>query len=289
MVKLSVVVASVSGLEYLERCLSAMQMQEGDVDAEVIVADGIGPEVAESVKQAYPNVTMLALDKGKSIQDLRSIGIAASSGEIIAITEDHCIPAPNWFASIARAHALHREYAIGGVVENGAKNRLVDWAVFFCEYSNFVPPMKLGIARDLPGPNVSYKGTARTIMKPLIQTGYWETFVHQRLRSMGYELLVDPSLVVTHREHFTLRGFVRERYNYSRAFAAQRVRSEGGWRARCYVALAPVLPPVLLVRIARRVVSRKYHRLRFCACLPYLALFTLAWAAGEMVGSAVLD
>ena len=38
-----------------------------------------------------------------------------------------------------------------------AGKRLIDWAVYICEYGKFMLPFPAGQAADLPGPNVSYK------------------------------------------------------------------------------------------------------------------------------------
>ena len=113
----SVVIASVNGASYLDLCLAALGRQRGDVPAEVVVADCCGPSTRELVAREYPAVRFLSFDRRLPIPELRAIGIAHSRGELVAVTEDHCIPAEDWFERIVAAH--RGPYAaVGGAVEN---------------------------------------------------------------------------------------------------------------------------------------------------------------------------
>lgn len=283
---LSVVIASINGRQYLSECLKALHFQAGDIEAEVIVADCVGQSVADYVRTNYPEVHLITFGEPRSVAELRAAGILAARGSIVAITEDHCIPASDWYESVCRAHALYAGPAIGGAVDNAATERLVDWAVFFCEYSNFVSPLPAGIVHDLPGPNVSYKRNTLEAMEESIRDGYWETFLHARLEAQGHRLWSDPSVKVLHRKYFRFRDFMAERYHYARAFAGNRNSVISPGRRLFYLGFAALLPPLLIARIGRRVWSRKHHRVLFLAALPYLTAFMLAWSAGELAGYA---
>lgn len=283
--QLSVVVASVNGQPYITSCLDALARQE-EVVGEVIVADCVGPEVTEFVRSAHPSVRLLAFEEPKSVPELRAAGIAAARAEIISITEDHCIPPPDWFRAIVKAHRESEHPAIGGAVDNAATQSIVDWAVFFCEYSTFISPVPAGEVDDLPGPNVSYKRAALDEMRDLLADGYWETFLHWRLQQRGHPLWSDPRVRVDHLKHYRLGEFFVERFHYGRAFAGHRCEFIDGRRRALYLLGSPLLPPVLLLRILRRVLDRRRHLGAFLRSVPSIALFLLAWAAGEWTGYA---
>lgn len=284
--QLSIVIASINGRPYLDSCLEALDRQQGGVAAEVIVADCVGPSVCEFVRERHPGVRLISFDQPKSVPELRSAGILAANGQIVVITEDHCIPETDWYRSIAAAHGRCPEPAIGGSVDNAADQRIVDWAVYFCEYSNFMSPVEEGVVHDLPGPNVSYKRSALDPLQHLIRDGYWETFLHWRLEELGFKLWSDPSVRVLHKKHYRLGEFLAERFHYGRAFAGTRNEFSSRGRRLYYLLASPALPPVLMLRIGRRVLRRKRHLGTYLRALPMIGLFMLAWAAGEWTGYA---
>lgn len=283
---LSIVIASINGCSYLQSCLAGLAAQQGSVRAEVIVADCVGPAVRDYVTSHHPEVHLISFDEPKSVPELRAAGILASKGNIVVITEDHCIPAPDWYESIVRAHASNPAPAIGGAVDNGATERPIDWAVFFCEYSNFISPAPRGVVHDLPGPNVSYKREALQKLEHLIREGYWETFLHWEMEAAGQSLISDPDIKVIHKKDFEFRSFFLERFHYGRAFAGTRNQYSSLGRRLYHLIFASALPPFLILRIGRRVLSRGRHLGAFVRSLPFILMFMIAWAAGEFFGYA---
>jgi glycosyltransferase involved in cell wall biosynthesis len=287
MFDLSVVIASINGLPYLRECLAALRKQQGAINTEVIVADCVGRDVTEFIRREYPTVTVIPFDEKKSVPELRAAAISRSTGLVIAITEDHCIPPADWYESVMRAHAKNPGMAIGGAVDNGATSSLIDWAVFFCEYSNFISPVTNGIVHDLPGPNVSYKRQALSPIRDKIKDEFWETFVHCDLEERGEKLWSDPSIKMIHKKHFSFFSFLVERFHYSRAFAGLRNQSLTPQKRVLYTLCAPWLPPLLLWRIWQRVVPKKQHLSQFAMSVPLLLVFMVVWAWGESVGYAL--
>ena len=285
--RISVVIASINGRPYIDECLQALERQRGDVASQVIVVDCVGPSVTNYVRSRHPGVEVIAFDEPQSVPALRAAGILAARGEIIAITEDHCIPEPDWLESLDRAHREFAEVAIGGAVDNAATDRTIDWAVFFCEYSNFISPVDGGFVHDLPGPNVSYKRDRLLSLGDMLQDGYWETFLHWKLEEMGERLRSDPSIRVLHKKDFRFWSFFLERFHYGRAFAGTRNEFVPAGRRLFYLVFSPLLPPLLIQRIARRVWRRRRHLGAFAMSFPYILLFMAAWAAGEFVGYAI--
>lgn len=280
----SIVIAAASGWAPLAKCLAALARQQGAVTAEIIVAAAAGSEIPRLVGEQYPRVRTVVLDRDPSVPRLRAAAIHAARGGIVAITEDHCIPSPDWYQSIQRAHEGREAAAIGGAVDNAATSRLVDWAVYFCEYSRFASPMRPGETDDLPGPNVSYKHPVLRELREFVADEYWETFVHDELRGRGHQLWCDPSIRVDHCVHFRFGPFMVERYHYGRAYAGRR-NPALGWAGRFrYAVLSPLLIPVFVLRVGRNVLSRRRHWSRFARTLPMVCCFAAAAAAGEGVG-----
>ncbi|MGH2460602.1 MAG: glycosyltransferase [Chloroflexota bacterium] len=276
-------IASVNGPAYLDACLGSLASQRGDVRDEVIVVDCYGPEIQNLIARKYPRVKLLSFRERLTIPRLRAIGIANSTGQFVAMTEDHCIPANDWYERIVTR--LDGPYsAVGGAVENACTERLADWAAFLCDYVRFVNPVPEGEVGDVPGMNVAYKREALDCLADLLAAGRWETFLHARLRANGFRFYSDPALVVYHRKSFSIAGFLDQRFHYSRAFAGMRVEGATTWRRVAYGTGTVVLPPLLIWRIASHVFSRRRQRRIFLTCLPLLSLFVVSWAVGECLG-----
>jgi hypothetical protein len=174
--------------------------------------------------------------------------------------------------------------AVGGGVENDATSRIVDRAVFFCEYHRHMAPVQEGPTDAIPGMNVAYDMQALGALRDVFTRGLWETFVHEQIRDAGHETGLDPHIVVGHRKHFTIRMFLSERFHYSRSFAGMRVqgaslRTRLGWALKSLA-----LPPVLVARVTSSVMARPEHRRHYLSTLPLVVLFSSAWAVGEFVG-----
>ena len=279
-------IASVTGRQPLVDCVASFVCQPDADSIEVVVATSAEDEALSNLSRSFPNARVLRVAERRSIPELRAIGLLDARGAILAMTEDHCVARADWVESVLRAHDSSEHVAIGGSVENGATERTIDWAVYFCEYGRHMAPIAAGPTVDLPGPNVSYKREALDQFRDLLSPATWEPLWHWRLQERGFTLVADPSLVVYHCKNFTFGGFMRERYHYSRSFAGHRVAGTSLGRRALFLAGTPLLPPLVLGRIVRRVWPKGRHRGAFLRSLPYITLFALSWAAGEFMGYA---
>lgn len=281
---ISVVIASVNGLPYPMACLDALAGQEGGLASEVIVADCTGAATVAAIKEHHPEVRVLAFDEQKSVPWLRSAGAGAATGRLLAITEDHCVPRSDWLASMADAVSRTGWAAVGGGVENGSRRRLVDWAVYFCEYSQLMSPVTGGPSDVLPGMNVAYDMDALAPVRDVFLKGAWEHVVHDEIRHAGFRLGLDPGIVVSHLKYFTVPMFTRERYHYSRAYAGARVAGSALHRRLAWAGAAALLPPLLVWRVSNNVVRRRKDLAWYARALPLVVFFSVVWSVGEAVG-----
>ena len=281
--KVSVVIASIAGPESLVGCVNSFLDQHGADALEVIVVTCAHSQTIGRLSQLCPRVQLIRVAERASIPDLRAVGFSHARGAILAMTQDTCVARADWTEHLLRAHASEH-LAIGGAVENRATERTIDWAAYFCEYGRYMLPLRTGPTDDLPGPNVTYKRLALEHFRDLLSPASWESLWHWRLRERGVALIADAGLVVYQRKPFTFRGFAAERFHYSRSFAGRRVADASLVMRLLFALGALALPPLLMVRIVRRVWSKRRHRRELLRSLPYLAMFTVVWSVGELVG-----
>jgi len=280
--ELSVVVASVNGLPYVEACLEALERHAAG--CEIIVADWTDAETRTLIERRWPSVIVLSFEEPTTVPELRAAGIFAAKAPAVAVIEDHCNVTPRWAELIIAAHQAGHA-VVGGPVRNVMTRRIRDWAAFLCEYSNYLEPFPAGPVRDLPGMNVSYDRQALAAIDDLLREGHWESWLHPRLLERGFELYSVPDATIEHAKDFGFREFVSQRYHYARSFAGTRNRQLGAKRA-IYALGTPLLVPLTIWRIGRNVAGRRQFVGRYVLSLPLITLYAMVWAVGETVGYA---
>jgi glycosyltransferase involved in cell wall biosynthesis len=269
--------------------LESLRRQQDAPAYEVIVADRCGDAVTREIEARYPEVRLLRLPPRTPLPELRAAALDVAAGSHVVVIEDHCIASADWLRAIASAfeEAPAGTVAIGGCVENGVRDSALDHATFLCEYSAFTPPVAEGPTASLPGMNIAYERRAlAAVDRALFREGFWETTVHPVLVAAGGAFRSTGRIRLVHSKKFRARFFVRQRYVYSRHYAARRFQAgRRGARALAF-ALTPLLPALLLARITANARAAGRVRSELLPALPWLALFAIVWAWGEMVGYA---
>lgn len=281
--ELSVVIASQNAQNSVGDCLRAIEVQCENGKVEIIVVDNSTDETAKIINREFPNIKLVTAHKQKLIPELWGIGIAESTGEYVALTTSHFVPAQNWTAEILKAQEL--SYAgIGGAIENDENADLVSWAVYFCRYSPYMLPFGETEVEDFAADNASYKRLDLERMKETMEDGFWETFVHREMIKSGMSLQKKPEIVVYHQKSFTFKGFMNQRFRHGKQFGETRIAKMSGSRRVAMIMLSPLIPFVYLFRITRRVLTKKRKIGKFILSLPILILFLLSWSIGEFSG-----
>jgi hypothetical protein len=269
--------------------LNALRAQEGALAYEIIIADRLHDSITERIRADYPEAQILPCAPETPLPEMRALALEEARGDFVVVTEDHCVPPPNWLASIYEAFQIAPAgtAAVGGAIENGVCGRALDWATFLCEYSAFVAPVRNGPTTSLPGMNIAYRRSCVSALDPaVLRRGFWETTVHPLFLEKGCVLYSSDAIRIVHKKKFSFSLFAHQRFLYSRYYAGLRLtQKQVAARAlMCFLTLT--LPPLLLFRITRNVFGKKQLLAELARALPSLTVFVLIWAAGEMVGYA---
>jgi hypothetical protein len=156
--KLSVVIGTTQPWPEVRGALDSVCPQAATLGAEVVLA--LRGEDGRPPSGKYPTAKVIS-GPGETVFALRERAIAAASGDIVAVTEDHCQVAPAWCQRIVDAHAEFPEAdIIGGAVANGACDAS-GWASFLISNGPFLPPLETGERPIVTGhANVSFKRRA---------------------------------------------------------------------------------------------------------------------------------
>lgn len=275
---LSIVIGCSNAASTIEACLNAVSRDRSGV--EVILVDSSTDGSAEKVAGRFPAVTVMRMAPGLLVPFLWSTGIGLSKGAHIAITTAHCVPEDDWVERCLFV-AQSSEAAVGGPILEPLDGSATDWAIYLARYSAFLPPLQEGKTAEIAGDNAVYR-------RDLLQThhttseGFWEHLYHRSLRLDGYTLSLDPKLAVRFAgSSFTEFCSVRARHGFHYGSTREMAFPE---RVIRFVT-SPLLPPVLVLRIVRRVVSKRRDWTRNVArALPFLFIAVLSWSLGEAAG-----
>ena len=295
--RLSVVVTIVDAGEALDRCLGALAQQHEAPALDVIVPWDDSVSGIDLLRARFPAFTFLAMGRVATSRShegaagqhelfdrRRAAGLAAATGDVIAIVEDRGVPRPEWARTMIRLHAELPAAAIGGAIENGRKHWL-NWAVYFCDFGRYHLPFDAGPKDWVSDVNIGYKRRALEQTRALWCERYHETTVHWALQRAGETLYLTPALVVDQmRDGIRPGQLFGERFAWGRLFAYTRARELPFARRVGLAVVAPLLPFLLLARHLRVQAGKPRTFGTFLKVSPMVLLLLTAWSVGETAG-----
>jgi hypothetical protein len=300
---LSVIVAIVSDTtgrpdtRHLEPCLAALMRQKGAPAMEIIVPHLPGMAGIAALGEEHQNVHFVEAEDLRTYtggsgsrehhDELRARGLALARGSIVALIEDHGIPAPDWSASIhaslLEASLGPRFAAVGGAIENGV-DRPLNWAVYFCDFIRYQNPVQAGDSAFASDANIAYRRAALESIRAVWQDAFHEPSVNEALRSRGEMVALAPDMVLyQHRQGLRFGSALRERFVWGRSYAALRGRLAPQRRA-LWALFSPALPALLLARMTAMAWKKRRTLTPFLKALPLTSMLLVSWALGELAG-----
>ena len=213
---LSVVLATTEPWPDLENCLAVLSPQVRALGGELIVGDGDGNALDQNRLAESPWLSWIRRP-GASVFDLRAEGVALAEGEIVALTEDHCVVAPDWCEQILEGFRRHPEAsALAGPVLNGSTEHLIDWANYFHTFGASLPPYDQPGRwyRTPPAANLAFR--RRVLPAGLLEPGWLELELAPRL-CRERRIAMHEAMQVHHVQSHGFWGTLRNHFDNGRA------------------------------------------------------------------------
>jgi hypothetical protein len=256
----------------LASCLAVLEPQVRALNGELIVGDAhdTGPDPPRFAESGC--ITWIRRP-GASVFELRAQAAELARGEIIAVTEDHCVVAPDWCAAILRGFALHPEaLGLAGPVLNGSREHLIDWANYLHTFGGVLPPYdREQQVRCPPNANLAYRRSA--FPSGSLSPGWMELELNPHLFRRG-QLAFHESMAVTHVQSHGFWNTLRAHFDNGRSTTG----------------LHPIrlsrrqLPWNVYRGTVRALGGRERHDPKIRASMPLLFLLSCCHALGETVG-----
>ncbi|MFQ5745748.1 MAG: glycosyltransferase family 2 protein [Gemmatimonadota bacterium] len=115
---ISVVVVSTGDATRLRSCIGGLRPQCEEHDAELIVVTTAPGSEVEALVRSHPWVRFVSAEAGRTLEDLKSDGMAATTGDVVGIRTDEtdvpdnyvlCLTGAPRAARRADAETLHQE------------------------------------------------------------------------------------------------------------------------------------------------------------------------------------
>lgn len=280
---ITVAIVGICGVSHAMRCLDALAQQEQSPPFDVVLVHDPHLQGMEVVTDRHTHVRLVSNEGQRSPLELAARAILEADGDIIILTEDHCVPKPDWVRQLVAALRPDRA-AVGGVVQADPSIRAVDWAFYFVDFFRYMRPAQAGPSPTLTVCNVAYRRDHLEEIRSLWQTFFHETAINDALRARFGPLWLEPKAEVEMRRTVRFGDAVYERYAFGRLFGCTRLEFCGLARRLYYALFAPALPVLLMGRMGAKAARERASALAFIRALPVLAAMVLAWSWGEWMG-----
>ena len=220
----SVIVPSHARPGPLAACLEALAHQDYPADRfEVIVVDDGSEPPLEPIEANDPQVRWLR-QANAGPAAARNAGASAARGELLAFTDDDCMPSPGWLSALAARLDGRVDTAVGGRTVNALKENvyavagqlLVDY--LYATFNSDPDRARFLASNNLAVPAEHFRSLGGFDTRFTRAAGEDRDLCGRWLRR-GYSLQYTPDAIVSHTHALTLAGFVRQQVDYGRGAA----------------------------------------------------------------------
>lgn len=218
--RISVLVCTRNGAMTLAACLEALGRQTHP-DYEVIVIDDGSMDATVQIAQRFPFVRCIS-QPGSGLSVARNRGAQEATGEILAYTDDDCIPHSDWLLRIGLALDDSSWVAAGGPNIPPAPRNSMETLVASSPGAPTHVLLNDEEAEHLPGCNLCIRKSALLGIggfHPDFTTAGDDVDICWRLREAGGRLRFVPGAMVWHHRRFTARAYLRQQTGYGKAEA----------------------------------------------------------------------
>jgi len=214
--RFSIVIPTHNRKDSLRRCLEAVTHQDYPDYEVIVVDDGSTDSTGEMVQREFPQVRYIRQEPNQGPAAARNRGIKAASGEIIAFTDDDCIPPTNWLASHLPYYDDPQVGGVGGLQLTARPNFIEQFQIahYLDVYTEFHRICRVEAVRGFGTNNLSIRREVfdhAGLFDEAFLTGA-DPELTRRVAIAGYTLIRDPKLRVEHLKVDTLGSYLHTRF-----------------------------------------------------------------------------
>ncbi len=194
---LSVVVIARDDGERIDPVIRSILEQETDESFETIVVVSGSSRTAAIVRERFPAVTLVELERRVFPGAARNAGLRVARGDYVSFPGSHVVLSPGSLQARMKAHELGYPMVTGSI-RNGTRTPS-GWANYFLDHSTALPGRPAGELRSPPA-HCSYDRDlliAAGAFPENLRAGE-DTFVNNRMFGAGLKAYRSPEIELTH-------------------------------------------------------------------------------------------
>jgi GT2 family glycosyltransferase len=241
--KVSVVVCAYNAESTLAACLDSLQQLRYPAYEIVVVDDGSTDRTGQ-IADTYEGIYVIH-QENKGLSAARNVGIAASTGEIVAFTDSDCVVDPDWLHYLVATFLSSGQAAVGGPNLPPPEDSLVATCVAASPGGPLHVLLNDEEAEHIPGCNMAFR---REVLEevggfdPIYRAAGDDVDLCWRLQERGYRIAFSPAAMVWHFRRNTVAAYIGQQRGYGKAEGLlyfrhpQRFNALGysRWRGRIY-------------------------------------------------------
>ncbi|WP_303286381.1 glycosyltransferase [Marinobacter sp. SS8-8] len=279
---MTVIVAEEMASANLEEIFRHLQPEKYPC-VEFLICSGSDDSLLDAVPDSQ-NVRIIHAQSDSRIPLLWRDGIRAAQADKVALTTAHCIPSQDWIKQLLACPLEGGQVAVGGAIENIENDTVIGRVIYLLRYVRYTRSRPSGRADDLAADNALYRKADILAHEDLLEAGFWEPSFHQRFLAEGKSMAFDNNLVVVHRNCYSAKQFIQQRYSHGVEFGMARAKTMSTPKRLTMIALSPLIPLVFTRKIIAAARRDKQFNLGLNRDMFWLLVFVLAWSMGETVG-----
>lgn len=279
----SIIIPSYNRAVPIGNCLNSLLALTSRSDPEIIVVDSSDDNTAEVVKNNFPKVNLIKLDKRTFPGEARNIGVKNSSGEILAFVDSDCEADKNWLVNGIKK--IEEDYDIvGGPVKNGNPKNLISMADHLLTFKDFLPGAPCREVDFLPSCNLICKKKDFNDIggfPPRIPVAEDTIFSFKAVKSR-LRILYDPEVSIFHYNRTRLKEFLSHQFKFGRYMGL--INTGIGPPGSLFLKIKPLVifvPLLKFLRIYSKIlISNPGQFLKFLLLSPLIIPGIFAWSLG---------
>jgi hypothetical protein len=244
-------------------------------------------ELDEGAVEGFAAVRVVETGSVHPMSTGRAAGVRAATAPVLFLGETHSFAHPEFAESLIRAHREPGAVVVPGI-GNANPESALSWAGFFMDYGPWAYILPAGDIGWGPTWNVAYKREALLQFDESLETMLCAgDALTSAFLARGHQYRLEPAARLDHANVSQAGSWITERYLTGLLIASNRKARWSMARRLLYIAASPLIPAVVLSRMARPVWMLVRAGTLPRGTIGALLLGAVIRTAGEVVGYAV--